>query len=113
MIETTAPHDSYPYRPKSLQLALAAPPALLWLLLAGISAIWWIGLVVNSVLGQLPVSDWRGPYLMAVCAFVLVAAVLDGVLFLRAAQGRSHLWWHAAMFATGLVFVGLMGIVGD
>ena len=46
-------------------------------------------------------------------ALVLVCAVATARTLWRAYQGRSLLWWHACTFGVGIVFLGLIGIVGD
>lgn len=105
--------DTTPLRPRWIQLTAAGPAFLLWTFLAGQSLIWCAGAVVLAVLGRTPAYDWRMPYLAVVCPLTLVCAGMIGILFLRAYQGRSLLWWHAGTFSLGVVFFALLGIVGD
>ncbi len=113
MTAPTTRQDGSPYYSKSFQIACAVPAALIWLLLASLAAFWWIGFGIASALGKTGGGDWRLPYLMVVCALALGMAVFEAALFLRAVRGRSYAWPHIMMLAAGILFFGLMGIVGD
>ena len=99
---------------RGLQRALAVPSLLLWILLSGLALMWSTGVLISALSGRLVATgDWRFPYLIVVVSLVLVSAGLTAQTLWRAYQGQSRLWWHGATFGTGLVFVVLLGIVGD
>ncbi len=100
--------------PRQVQLAVAVPSLLLWTLLSGMALLWYVGVAMSAILGRLATGgDWRFPYLMVMLLLVLVCSGVTARTLWRAYQGRSHLWWHACTFGFGIVFLGLIGIVGD
>ena len=100
--------------PRRIQLAAAVPSLLLWALLSGIALVWYVGMAISAIAGRLATtSDWRFPYLMVMLLLVLVCSGATARTLWRAYQGRSLLWWHACSFGLGIVFLGLIGIVGD
>ena len=100
--------------PRRVQLAAAVPSFLLWSLLSGIALVWYVGVAIGAMSGRLAAtSDWRFPYLMFMLLLVFVGSGATVRTQWRACQGRSHLWWHICSFAVGILFFGLIGIVGD
>ena len=100
--------------PRRIQLAAAVPSLLVWVLLSGISLLWYAGVAISLISGRLAATDdWRFPYLMIMSLLVLVCTVVMARTLWRACQGRSLLWWHAFSFGLGIVLLGLIGIVGD
>lgn len=108
----TTPHD-VPYRAKALQLAVATPPALIWLMLGVISLVWWAALIVSWFVSEVGGAPGLMAYLMIVCTVAIGLAGLEARLFYRAAKGRSTLWPHVAMFFAGVVVIAMLGVVGD
>lgn len=113
MAAPTTHQDVRTYYSRALQLTCALPAALIWLLLGGIAALWWIGVLFINGLGPAGSGNWRVPYLMVLCTLALGMAVLEALIVARAVRGRSRVRLHALMFAAGILFIGLMGIVGD
>lgn len=108
------PEPTTRFHSRSLQRALAVPSLLLWALLSGLALVWSAGVVIGALTGRLVATgDWRFPYLIIVVSLVLVCAGLTARTLWRAYQGQSLLWWHGATFGVGLVFIILLGIVGD
>ena len=100
--------------PRRVQLTAAVPSLLLWILLSGIALLWCVGVAISAISGRLATSgDWRFSYLMVMLLLVLVCSGATARTLWRAYQGRSLLWWHACTFGLGVVFLGLLGIVGD
>lgn len=111
-LEPRASVDSF--WPRPVQLVAAVPSFLLWSLLTGIAIVWYVGVAISTMSGRLASSgDWRFPYLMIMLLFVFAGAGVTARTQWRAWQGRSHLWWHVCSFVAGIVFLGLIGIVGD
>ena len=102
------------FRLRRVQLAVAVPSLLLWTFLSVKAILWYAGVAISAISGRLATSgDWRFPFLMVVLLLVLVSAGATARTLWRAYQGRSLLWWHACTFGLGIVFLGLIGIVGD
>ena len=100
--------------PRQVQLAVAVPSLLLWTLLSGMALLWYVGVAISAISGRLAATDdWRFPYLMVMLLLVLVCSGATARTLWRAYQGRSLLWWHACSFGLGIVFLVLLGIVGD
>lgn len=112
LLERHAKEDSY--HPRRVQLAVAVPSLLLWTLLSGMALLWYVGVAFSAISGGLAAtSDWRFPYLMVMLLLVLACSGVTARTLWRAYQGRSLLWWHACSFGLGIVFLGLLGLVGD
>jgi hypothetical protein len=100
--------------PRQVQLAAAIPSLLLWTLLSAIALLWYVGVAINTISGGLTATgDGRFTYLMVMLLLVLVCSGVTARTLLRAYQGRSLLWWHACSFGLGILFLGLIGVVGD
>jgi hypothetical protein len=99
--------------PRPVQLAVAAPSFLLWTSLASLAVLWYVGSATSAISGRLATGDWRIPYLMFVLLVVLAGAGATARTLWLACRGRSRLWWHACSFGSGIVLLGLLGIVGD
>lgn len=98
---------------RRVQLVAAVPSLLLWVLLSAMSLLWYGGVAFSAISGTLRTGDWRFPYLMILLPFVLVCAGGTARTLRRAYQGRSLLWWHGCSLGLGVVFLILIGIVGD
>lgn len=106
--------DSGRYLPRGIQLAVAAPTFLLWSVLSGIALLWYAGMGFGVIFGTLDTtSDWRFSYLMVMLMLVLVGSAATARTLWMACAGRSFLWWHVCTFVLGIVFLCLIGIVGD
>ena len=101
------------YHSRGLQIAAAAPSFLLWTMLTAIAVVWYLGTAAGAISGTLVMGDWRFPYLCVMVSLVLIGAPLTVRTLWRAIEGRSFLWWHGVTFLLGVVFLGLLGIVGD
>lgn len=101
------------FRPRALQLAAALPPFILWSMLIGMGVIWLGAVAFQALSGDLITPNWRFPYLLFMVHLILFCGALTAVTWWRAIQGRSALWWHGGTFLGGVVFVFLLGIVGD
>ena len=102
------------FRPRAWQIIAALPAFLVWSILSGMAAVWLGAVAFQAVSGNLIISgDWRWPYLLFMTHLVLFFGALTAVSWWRAFKGRSALWWHGGTFLGGVVFVILLGIVGD
>ena len=100
--------------PRGVQLATAVPSFLLWTVLSGIALLWYAGVGFRAISGTLnATSDWRFSYLMVMLLLVLIGSAATARTIWKAYEGRSFLWWHVGTFSLGVVFLCLIGIVGD
>ena len=100
--------------PRRVQLAGAVPSLLLWTWLSFKALVWYVGVAISAISDRLTTThDWRFSYLMAMLLLLLVCFGVTARILWRAYQGSSRLWWHACTFGLGIVFLGLIGIVGD
>jgi hypothetical protein len=85
-----------------------------WVPLAALSAFWLVAVMVQSINGNSPGSgDWRMPYLFVVCT---AAVLFAGVMFLRfrhRERGAKRVAGPALAVVLGMVFIGMLAIVGD
>jgi hypothetical protein len=112
--ESSRPQLNENFRyPRSVQLAIATPSFVLWLLLSCLALIWCLSAAISAISGRLVIGDWRIPYLILIFLFVLVCSLATARTLWLAYLGRSPLWWHVCSFGLGIVLLGLIGIVGD
>ena len=103
-----------PFWSRQVQPAAAIPSLLVWALLFGLALLWYVGLAINAISGRLVATgDWRFTYLLVMLLLVIVCSGATARTQWLAYQGHSLLWWHACSFALGIVFLSLIGIVGD
>lgn len=85
-----------------------------WVPLAALSAFWLVAAVVQTTVGVSPgAGDWRMPYLTVVCTAVVLIAGVMLVRFRQRERGAKRVAGPALAVVLGMVFIGMLAIVGD
>ena len=110
-MNSQAPVDSL--WPRRVQLAVAAPSLLLWILLSSLAIVWVVSIAFSAMSGTLVTGDRRFPYFIVILLLVFLYSSVTTLTLRLAYLGHSRLWWHACSFGVGIVLLGLIGVMGD